>query len=48
MSQYIDRKGKKKKSYCKSVDKHKKQQKDKHEDVKKGGDNKIIKCGEGK
>ena len=27
---------KKKKTYCKSDDKHKEQQKDKHEDVKKG------------
>ena len=36
----------KKKTICESNDKHKEQQKDKHEDVKK--DIKIIKCGEGK
>ena len=36
----------KKKAICKSNDKNKEQQKDKHEDVKK--DIKIIKCEEGK
>ena len=36
---------KKKKPICESNDKHKEQQKDKHEDVKR--DIKIIKCGEG-
>ena len=35
-----------KKPICESNDKHKEQQKDKHEDIKK--DIKIIKCGEGK
>ena len=35
---------KKKKKICESVDKHKEQQKNNHEDVKK--DIKIIKCGE--
>ena len=36
---------KKKKPICESNDKHREQQKDKHEDVKR--DIKIIKCGEG-
>ena len=35
LSQYIDLKGKKKKTICESNEKHKEQQKDKHEDVKK-------------
>ena len=40
------RERRKKKNYFKSNDKHKEQQKDKHEDVKK--DFKIIKCEERK
>ena len=39
-------KRKKKKTYCKCDNKHKEQQKDKHEDVKK--DLKITERGEGK
>ena len=42
----VYRSKRKKKSISKSDDKHKEQQKDKHEDVKKGF--KIIKCAEGK
>ena len=33
---YRSKRRKKKKTYCKSNDKHKEEQKDKHEDVKKG------------
>ena len=32
---YIPKRGKKKKNYCKSDDKHQEKQKEKHEDVKK-------------
>ena len=35
-SAFRSKSGKKQKIYCNSDDKHKKQQKDKHEDIKKG------------
>ena len=45
LNKLVYRSKRKEKTYCKSNNKHKEQQKDKYEDVKKNI--KIIKCGKG-